>query len=147
MASDNTIQFYINTLVDTSDLIEFLSNALGIALETLDYPDEQAEGFIMVLEYDVGFPLGVNVSWGKDVTVKKNAWEVAQQLAKHFNTLVATDFLEDDRSRSDPFCWWVADPKGTLHKVSEQMEQAEVAQGLVINFDAGVNKLPRAISF
>lgn len=129
------MQFYINTLIETSHLIRLLSDALGITLETLEYPDEQADGFIMVLEYNVGFPLGVNVSWRQDVTVKKNAWEVALQLAKYFDTLVATDFFEQEDSQLDPFYWCVAEPSGKLYKISEQMEQADAAEGLVLNFD------------
>lgn len=63
MTSNNTMQFYIDRLVNASDLIKPLSDAVGITLETLEYPNEQADGFIMLLEYNVGFPLGVNVSW------------------------------------------------------------------------------------
>ena len=135
MTSNNTMQFYIDRLVDTSDLIKPLSDAVGITLETLEYPDEKADGFIMVLEYNVGFPLGVNISWRQDVTVKKNTWEVAQQLAKHFNTLVATDFLEGEDPQLDPFYWCVAEPNGRLFKISERMEQADTAEGLVLNFN------------
>ncbi|NEO75240.1 hypothetical protein [Moorena sp. SIO4G3] len=94
------MQFYLNKVVDEYELIQFLSKSLDLRCETLNYPDSQAEVFVMINDYEIGFPMDITISYTKEVSLGKDYLWLAKLLARSYQTLVATDLPEGHLARN-----------------------------------------------
>ncbi len=133
MTSNTTMQFYLNKKVDDSSLISEFNTLLGMRVESIEQPDEQASAFLMVTEYETGFATGANISWNPELSPKNDYLEVAKRLAARYQTQVATDLPTSDPSASDPFYWCVASPSGTLAKITQDTNNVNGDTGLILN--------------
>jgi hypothetical protein len=125
------MQFYLSKMVDEDDLINCLSDILGLKIETLDKPNDQAQAFVMITVYDNGFPMDITVSWKQDVMPQNNYLSIAKKLANYYKILVATDLPESHPDQSDPYYWCVAEPGGNLVEMVEDISKER--DGLVLD--------------
>ncbi|WP_149030866.1 hypothetical protein [Moorena producens] len=130
------MQFYLNKVVDEYELIQFLSQTLDLRCETLNYPDSQAEAFVMINDYDIGFPMDITISYTKGVSLGKDYLWLAKLLARSYQTLVATDLPEGHPDKMNPYCWCVAEANGYLVEMLEDLSDVEDRQGLLLNSDS-----------
>jgi hypothetical protein len=137
MSSHNVVQIYLNQAIKPTDLLITLSSLLNIQLETLDYPSPQAIGFVMLEEYKRGFPLGINVTWPKDISPNLDNIQIAKSISKHYNTQVATDLPSGfpPEYRQNPYIWCLVEPNGQLYQVEEKVGEGDV-EGLVLNLES-----------
>ncbi|MBV6625825.1 MAG: hypothetical protein KI793_23335 [Rivularia sp. (in: Bacteria)] len=127
------MQFYLNKVVDESELIKFLSKTLDLRFETFNYPDSQAEAFVMINNYEIGFPMDITISYAKGVTPKIDYLSLAKLIAMHYKTLVATDLPEEHPDKMNPYCWCVVEPKGDLVEMVEDISDVKEKEGLLLN--------------
>ncbi|NEQ65971.1 MAG: hypothetical protein F6K21_10805 [Symploca sp. SIO2D2] len=127
------MQFYLNKVLDEYQLLTFLSKILDLKIERLNYPGIQAEAFIIINEYDIGFPMDITISYTKGVLPGKDHLSLARLLAMHYQTLVATDLPEEHPDKMNPYCWCVAEPKGYLVEMTEDLSDIEDREGLLLN--------------
>lgn len=106
------IQLYINEKLSEKELVKTLSTVTGIELESLNYPSDMADGFVMITQYEKGFSLNVNIMWPDSLEVNVDELNVAEYLSRKYNTLVATDPPDfcGDSICQDPFTWYVFSP-------------------------------------
>jgi hypothetical protein len=131
--SPTEMQFYLNKVIDEYDLIEFLSKTLDLKIESLNYPDSEAQAFVMINDYEIGFPMDITISHTKGVSQRKDYLSLAKLLAMHYQTLVATDLPEGHPDKINPYCWCVAEPKGYLFEMTEDISDVEEREGLLLN--------------
>ncbi|NEP58098.1 MAG: hypothetical protein F6K31_13910 [Symploca sp. SIO2G7] len=127
------MQFYINKVVDEYELLTFLSKILDLQIESLNYPNIQAEAFVIINEYEIGFPMDITISYTKGVSPVKDHLSLARLLAMHYQTLVATDLPEEHPDKMNPYFWCVAEPKGDLVEMTEDLSDIEDREGLLLN--------------
>lgn len=138
--SNYAMQLYLNTKLDQRSLIDQLNTLLGLRVETIEQPDEEATAFMMLTEYETGFPTGINVSWNGHATPKTDYLNVAKQLASRYRTQVATDLPRNDRYADNPFYWYVIEANGTVAKIAQETEDDSDQTGLVLNGYYGTHR-------
>jgi hypothetical protein len=146
MKDSSEMQFYLNKVIDTKELIDFFSNVLAMKVMTLDNFDDDAPAFMQITEYETGnFPIGINLAWNKFLKpLIFSHIEVASQLAQRYQVAVVTDLPEEHSLVDDPFCWCLAEPDGSVSEISEDII-AEESEGLLLNEDTKkkLEMLPR----
>ena len=126
------MQLYLSTPVDSHDLVEALADLLGMKVESLEWPNDDAEAFLMTRTYVHGFPLGINVSWRPELEPRHDQIAVARGLAQRYGIRVATDLPEQNPRHIDPYRWCVAEPDGSVAEVWEDTT-AIPGSGLVLD--------------
>jgi len=135
MKDSSEMQFYLDKMIDTKELIDFFSNVLAMKVMTLDNFDDDAPAFMQLTEYVTGnFPLAINIAWNKFIKplVSYSHIEVASQLAQRYQVAVVTDLPEEHSLADDPFCWCLAEPDGSVSEISEDVT-AEEPDGLLLD--------------
>jgi hypothetical protein len=127
------MQLYLSEPVNTENIREVLSDFLGLMVETIDHPIEEATAFLIITEYKYGFPIGLNVSWRQGLQPKYNHLEIAQRIAAFYNASVATDLPDNNPEFSDPFIWCVVDPDGKFFEMTENISALIQQDGLVLD--------------
>lgn len=130
----DSMQFFLNTKVDVDDLIDTLSHLLNVQVETLEQPHREAKAFLMLIDYQDGFPLGLTISMQPDVVDQHDSLAIAKHLAMHYNTLVATDLPENSPNVHLPYHWCLIQPDGVMFEVAEDTSlDLEERDGLVLD--------------
>lgn len=132
MTKNATMQFYLLREINEKDLIDELNALLGMRVESIDEPDEQAIAFLMTSKYETGFIMAVNLSWRAELTPKYDELELAKRLALCYHTYVATDLPASDPDASNPFYWSVAKPDGTVEKMVQDTSTMSPDAGLIL---------------
>lgn len=132
MTKSFDIQLYIYQSLDEQDLVNSLSKLLGISVSTLDFPNKYAPAFMMIINYEKGFRMGVNVSWSASIRSQADNVQIAKILSQQFATIVATNLPDEHPLSKNPLQWCVAQPDGSLFRMSEDTSES-TSDGLILN--------------
>jgi len=125
--------FYLGKKVDYDDLIEFLNIVFNSKLTTIYNDNNTTAIFFDITEYNVGFPISLNVFTKLSQDLPYDNLSIAQQIAAHYNMTVATDLPSGHIHNQDPFYWCIAEPNGDLFEVAEANNYINL-DGLVLDF-------------
>ncbi|WP_008312523.1 hypothetical protein [Leptolyngbya sp. PCC 6406] len=113
-----SIQIYLEKVVPEKEFLDCLSKLLGIAVETINYPNDEANGFAMIMDYDNGLPLGITVNWSDHLKLDVNLLDIAKNIAARYETCVVVEPFEGQDlghyQDHDPYLWNVIFPSGKL---------------------------------
>ncbi|OQY54907.1 MAG: hypothetical protein B6245_20570 [Desulfobacteraceae bacterium 4572_88] len=116
------MHFYLDKIPEPEELAVFFSDALSMAVSTLDDPIDEAPAFLQLTPYESGsFPLGVNIAWNPSHASHMSHIEIAVRLSRFCNAQVVTDLPDGYPRKADPFRWCIAEPDGSLSEISECM--------------------------
>lgn len=112
-----------------------------IIKETFDAPVydsknlESAKGkyvFVNIENYKSGFPIGIVISWPKQLQVPISELEVAKLISKRSGTDTAFSVPKGYEGSDNPYCWWIATPDGSVYRANEDMAFIN-DEGLILN--------------
>ncbi|MGE0085050.1 MAG: hypothetical protein AB7S75_11590 [Desulfococcaceae bacterium] len=118
-----SLQIFIEKRLEEATLIDCLNNILSFSVESLDIPIEEAEYFIQLQDFSVGFHSGLNISWRDDKALDIDENALTLLIAKTFNTKVLFE------SGVEKVKWCMVDENGRKYEVSI----LEMEDGICIN--------------
>lgn len=131
MKHPRQIQVYLSKRIEVEKIVLVLTAFLKTNIATLDNPDSQAQVFMQFLDYQEGYPMGINLIYSPSFQRLRSNIEVAKVMSQQLGILVATDLPETD----NPFRWYLVDSAGKVMKMTEDLEGHLNANGLVLKAD------------
>lgn len=128
----NSETIYLSKKVSCDDLIEFLNTVLNSKLTTIYDDNNKTDMFFDITEYNVGFPISLNIFTKLNQDLPYDNLQISRQLAAHYNITVATDLPSSHIHSQDPFYWCIAEPNGDLFEVAETSSYIN-SDGLVLD--------------
>lgn len=125
--STKSTQYFLARSVDEQQIIDFFLTR-GIALESIDRPDDTAVVFLTVEEGGSQFPVQLFLAWADDA-ISLDDVSTARALAEQFACDVAIDPGDDE---PDPFCWMVVTRDGRVLPAEEDTTDGDQQTGLVL---------------
>ena len=112
MNNISTIQFFLKESQKESDVLDFLSQLLGLPIESINYEKPNAPGFAQISEHLYGFQQGFLISWHSEICKPPSIDVVGKQLAITLKTNV---LIENQESVDEDYLF--AKPDGTLQMI------------------------------
>lgn len=106
MSDIESFQFFMSPAVDEGIALRLLGELMGMPIESIDIPMEQAKAFAQVSSYSEGFEQGFLISWRRDGARQIDQKGAVGQLSSH---LKISALLEPS---SESECWRLYTPNG-----------------------------------
>jgi hypothetical protein len=88
-----SIQLFFCSERQESKVLHAIEQLIGIEVECMEIPVQNAVGFAQFTQYTEGFQQGVLVSWPSSVPLVVNEINLVEGLAKHLNTAVLLESI------------------------------------------------------
>ncbi|MYM31379.1 hypothetical protein GTP58_23865 [Duganella sp. CY15W] len=106
MSDIESFQFFTSPAIDEGIALRLLGDLMGMLVESIDKPMEQAKAFAQVSGYSEGFEQGFLISWRRDGSRQIDQKDAVGQLSSR---LEISALLEPS---SESGGWWLYTPNG-----------------------------------
>jgi hypothetical protein len=88
--------FLISDLLPETRLLSFFKECFNLVLESFNYPNSGADIYLQYTEYDGEIKLSINILWKNSLNNNTSEKNIAQNIAKFFNTKVLIELPESE---------------------------------------------------